>query len=71
MRARHEIWKKKYPDKPEKRGVPFTGLSNPRPETERLSKPLVQDRSKLPFDPLEYIDYELPWDDFDRDMPGG
>lgn len=24
MRARHEIWKKKYPDKPQKRGVPFT-----------------------------------------------
>lgn len=71
MRVRHEIWKKKYPDRPEKRGVPFTGLENARVETKRLAKPLVRDRSILPFDPLEYIDFEPPWDDFDRDMPGG
>lgn len=61
MRARHELWKKKYPDARVARGPAFTGLSNARPETEALSKPPV-DLKKLPFDPLEYIDYVLPFD---------
>lgn len=60
MRARHELWMKKYPNKPAARGPAYTGLSNARPETQALSKPPV-DRKKLPFDPLEYIDHELPW----------
>ena len=25
MRMRHELWKKKYPDLPERHGIPWTG----------------------------------------------
>ena len=31
MRARHELMKKKYPDKKKSHGIPYTGLSNARP----------------------------------------
>ena len=66
MRKRHEIWKQKYPDRPTKRGAPFTGIANAREATKQLSDPPV-DLDKLPFDPLEYLDYELPWDGLDAD----
>ena len=66
MRKRHELWKQKYPDRPTKRGVPFTGIANAREATKELAYPPV-DMDKLPFDPLEYIDYELPWDGLDAD----
>jgi arylsulfatase len=63
MRLRHELWKKRYPDMPEKHGVPWTGIENAAPEVEALSKPPV-DPERLPFDPLEYIEHldELPFD---------
>jgi arylsulfatase len=51
---------KKHPNHPGASGPAFTGLSNARPETMALSEPPV-DRSLLPFDPLEYIEHELPW----------
>jgi len=66
MRKRHEIWKQKYPDRPTKRGAPFTGIANAREATKRLSDPPV-DLEKLPFDPLEYLSFELPWDGLDAD----
>ncbi len=66
MRKRHELWKQKYPDRAPKRGAPFTGIANARPETKALSEPPV-DMSMLPFDPLEYLEHELPWDGFDPD----
>jgi arylsulfatase A-like enzyme len=66
MRKRHEIFKLKYPDRPTKRGPAFTGISNARDATKQLSEPPV-DLDKLPFDPLEYIDFELPWDGLDPD----
>ena len=31
MRARHELWKKKYPDRAHKHGPAYTGISNARP----------------------------------------
>ncbi|UCE49047.1 MAG: sulfatase-like hydrolase/transferase [Phycisphaerales bacterium] len=61
MRARHELWIEKYPHREEARGPAFTGISNARPETLALSKPPVNFK-KLPFDPLEFIDHELPFD---------
>lgn len=61
MRKRHELWKQKYPDSTRAHGPAFTGLSNARPETKALSEPSV-DMKKLPFDPLEFIGHELPWD---------
>ena len=66
MRARTRLWKQKYPDRPTKRGVPFTGIANAREETKALSNPPV-DLDKLPFDPLEYMTFELPWDGLDAD----
>jgi arylsulfatase len=66
MRKRHEIWKQKYPNRPTKRGVPFTGIANAREATKQLSEPPV-DMDILPFDPMEYIGHELPWDGLDAD----
>jgi arylsulfatase len=66
MRKRHEVWKQRYPDTPPRRGPAFTGIDNARPETEALAQPPV-DMDTLPFDPLEYLDHELPWDGLDPD----
>jgi len=52
MRLRHELWKKRYPDVKDVTGIPWTGIENPTPEVEALSRPYV-DKDKLPFDPLE------------------
>jgi hypothetical protein len=50
-------------------GIPWKGIENPSPEVANLAKPKM-DRSKLPFDPLEYIEHldQLP---FDPDMDPG
>ena len=63
MRLRHQLWKKKYPDLPERHGIPWTGIENATPEIQALSKPPA-DLRNLPFDPLEYIEHldELPFD---------
>ena len=69
MRLRHELWKERYPDVKDVKGIPWTGLENPTPEVEALARPYV-DKDKLPFDPLEYVEHldELP---FDPDMDPG
>jgi arylsulfatase len=36
MRERHEAYKKKFPDRPETTGIPYTGIDNLRPETEAM-----------------------------------
>lgn len=63
MRVRHELWQKKYPNSPEKHGIPFTGIANASPEVKALARPYL-DAKKLPFDPLEYIENldQLPFD---------
>ncbi len=61
MRKRHELWKKKYPDATRAHGPAFTGLANARPETKALSRSPV-DLKDLPFDPLEYLEHETPYD---------
>lgn len=63
MRLRHELWKKKYPDSPEKHGMPFIGTENAPKEILDLAKPKLDLRS-IPFDPLEYIEHldQLPFD---------
>jgi arylsulfatase len=60
MLARHEIWKEKYPDKDKARAVPFTGIDNARPETKAIGDTLEQLREELPFDPLEFIQFNMP-----------
>ncbi len=63
MKLRHDLWKQKYPDSPEKHGVPFTGIANASQEIKGLAIPPV-DPKKLPFDVFEYIEHldELPYD---------
>jgi len=72
MRARHELWKQRYPDRPHKHGPAYTGISNARPETRALSAPPA-DLKSLPFDPLEYIEHldQLPFDPAPEPGPGG
>ena len=63
MRARHEIWKKKYPDRPAAYGPAYGGIVNARPETKALRNPPA-DLKKLPFDLEDVIDHldQLPFD---------
>ncbi len=63
MKLRHDLWKAKYPDSKEVHGVPWTGIANASQELKDLAKPRI-DASKLPFDPLEYVEHldELPFD---------
>ncbi len=72
MRARHELWKERYPDRPRKHGPAYTGISNARPETLALSRPPAELKD-LPFDPLEYIDHldQLPYGPAPEPSPGG
>jgi arylsulfatase len=66
-RLRGRLWERKYPDSSRAHGPAFTGLADARPETRALANPPV-DLKKLPFDPLEYIEYELPYDGLDPDL---
>ena len=69
MKLRHDLWKKKYPDSHEVYGIPWTGIADASPEIKALAKPQI-DLSKLPFDPLEYIE-NLDQIPFDRNMNPG
>jgi arylsulfatase A-like enzyme len=60
IRARHELWIEKYPNRAKARGIPFTGLSNARPETTVIGERLEALRKDLPFDPFEFMDWEPP-----------
>jgi len=67
MRARHELWMAKYPNTPEARGFPLTGIENARPETEAAGRPRV-DPAKLPFDPREFIKQLKGWEGTEFDQ---
>lgn len=63
MRLRHDLWKERYPDRPETHGIPWTGISNASEQLKREQDPQLV-LGDLPFDPLEYIEHldELPFD---------
>ena len=61
MRARHELWIKKFPNNEEARDYPFKGISNARPETVRDTKPRV-DPKDLPWDPMEILKMNHLWE---------
>ncbi len=63
MRARHEVWKKKYPDQPAAYGTAYGGIVNARPETRALVNPPAQLKN-LPFKLDDVIDElgSLPFD---------
>ena len=60
MLKRHLNWMEKYPNRPKARGIPFTGIDNARPETLAIGERLQELRGQVPFDPLEFVDFELP-----------
>jgi arylsulfatase len=63
MRARHELWTQKCPDRKAAQGPAYTGISNARPQTRALTNPPL-DLDSLPFDPLQFIEQfdDLPFD---------
>jgi arylsulfatase len=67
MKARSELWMAKYPNTPEERGWPLTGIENARPETKAASQPRINP-ANLPFDPREVIKRLKGWEgtEFDR-----
>jgi len=68
MKARHEAWIEKYPNRDQKHGMAYTGISNARPETKALITPPAGLIDKLPFDPNEFIKY---YEKFPYDGSGG
>ncbi len=68
MRARHELMKRKYPDKPKAYGIPYTGLSNARPETRAIEELLRRNIENMPFDASEYLEHEIPGSKADPDF---
>lgn len=63
MVLRHNLWKEKYPDRPETHGIPWGGIANASEALKRERDPQLVLKD-LPFDPLEYIEHldELPFD---------
>lgn len=72
MRARHELWIEKYPNREQKRGMAYTGISNARPATKALINPPAELIENLPFDPNEFIQYyeKFPYDGSGDAAPG-
>ena len=68
MRARHELMKKKYPDKPKAHGIPYTGLSNARPETKAIGQRILRNIENVPIDPRQYIEFDIPGSKADPDF---
>lgn len=61
MVARHNLWERKFPNTQHVRGMPLTGLENPRPAVQKASQFRI-DLKDLPFDPTEFLKYDLPYD---------
>ena len=68
MRARHELMKKKYPDKEKAHGIAYTGLSNARPETKAIANMVKHNVENMPFDVKEYLKFEIPGSKADPDF---
>ena len=56
----------KYPNAPEARDWPLTGIENASPATKAAGRPRV-DVSKLPFDPKEFIKALPTWEGIEFD----
>ncbi|MEE9365383.1 MAG: sulfatase-like hydrolase/transferase, partial [Dehalococcoidales bacterium] len=63
MLFRHELFKKKYPDVPKAHGIPYTGLSNARPETKAIADRVKRNMKNMPFDIKEYLEFDVPGTD--------
>jgi arylsulfatase A-like enzyme len=58
MQFRHELMKKKYPDKSSAKAIPLTGISNARPETLAIKEMVEKQMKLLPINLEEYIKYD-------------
>lgn len=63
MVARHRLFKKKYPDVPNAKGIPYTGLSNARPETKAIAERVRATVDSMPFSLEDYLEFEIPGSD--------
>ena len=63
MVARHKLFKEKYPDMPNGKGIPYTGLSNARPETKAISDRVRAVVDAMPFEVEDLLEFELPGSD--------
>jgi arylsulfatase len=70
MKARHELFMARYPNTPEERDWPLTGIADARPDVVDAGGPRV-DFSKLPFDPMEYLNKLPAWEGTEFDHEGG
>jgi len=61
MVARHNLWTRKYPHTDHVRGMPLTGLENPRPAVKKAGEFRIK-AEDLPFDPKEFLEYGFPYD---------
>ena len=67
MRARHEAWSEKYPNRDQKHGMSYTGISNARPETKALINAPF-DTKNVPFDVNGFVKY---YEKYPHDPSGG
>ena len=63
MRARHELMKMKYPDVTNGKGIPYTGLTNARPETLAIADRVKAAVEAMPFDVKDLLEFEIPGSD--------
>ena len=56
MKERHELFKEVYPDQNNAKGIPYTGLSNPRPETLEIEKRLKREKEAMPSSIRKHMD---------------
>jgi arylsulfatase len=57
------LFKKKYPDMPNAKGIPYTGLANARPETKAIAQRVKDTIDAMPFDVNEYLEFDVPGSD--------
>ena len=60
-----KLIEKKYPEVPKAHGIPYTGLSNARPETRAIADRINRNMKNMPFDVEEYLKFDTPGSDSD------
>ncbi len=60
MRARHELMKKKYPDKKKAHGIPVYRCKECTAGNRAIAEQMKRNIKNLPFDVREYIEFEIP-----------
>ena len=53
----------KYPDVENGKGIPYTGLSNARPETKAIAERVKNTIDIMPFNVEKYLEFDLPGSD--------